>query len=51
MISLVTEMVVLAVESRDHVNVGMAWVIVVMSVQDCECSKLGVRVLVFADGT
>lgn len=47
MISLATEMVVLAVESRDHVKVGLAWVIVLMCQKDCKCSKLGLRVFEF----
>ena len=45
MTSLKTEMVVPAVESRDHVNGVLTWAIVMMHGCSCECSRLEVRSL------
>ena len=45
MTSLKTEMVVLAVESRDHVKGVLTWVIVMMLGCKCECSRLEMRSL------
>lgn len=45
MTSLKTEMVVLAVESRDHVKGVLTWAIAVMHACDCERSRLEMGLL------
>ena len=45
MTSLKTEMVVLAVESRDHVKGTLTWAIVMMRACNCEFGRLQMRSL------